>query len=390
MFTKDDLERLLSTNAAPAVSLFLPTHVAGREIRQDPIRLKNLLGSVMDQLTSSGMRRPDAEAMLAAANRLVEDANFWRHQDRGLAVFAGPGVAEHYRVPMELKEEAVVGSAFALRPLLPLLAADEAFMILALSAGRSRLYAATRNGLAEEEVDGMPTGVQEIHGETDYDENNLHSAPPARHAGRRNSGVSMVKTHNFGEDPEELRHAHLIEYLRRVSSAVDRHLATFQGPLVLFAEEEIQGQIRSMPAPRALLDERIVGNPDAVTEEELHRRAYELVAPRFEQGRRDAIDRFRALHGDAGTAGRTATRMEEVVGAARHARIDTLLVTEGERVWGRYDEAADRVTAGSNGEDRIDLLEFAVAQTLTQGGTVHVVGRDDLPHGLRAAAILRY
>jgi len=82
--------------------------------------------------------------------------------------------------------------------------------------------------------------------------------------------------------------------------------------------------------------------------------------------------------------------MEEVVSAARHARIDTLLVTEGERVWGLYDEAADRVTAGSGGEGRIDLLEFAVAQTLTQGGTVHVVGRDDLPHGMRAVAILRY
>lgn len=389
MFTKDDLGRLLSTNAAPAVSLFLPTHVAGREIRQDPIRLKNLLGSAMDQLTGGGMRRPDAEAMLAAANRLVEDANFWRHQDRGLAVFAGPGGTEHFRVPMALTEEAVVGPAFSLRPLLPLLAADEAFMILALTAGRSRLFSATRNGLAEEEVEGMPTGVQEIHGETDYDENNLHSAPPARHAGRRGSAVSMVKTHNFGEDPEELRHAHLIEYLRRVSAAVDRHLNTFHGPLVLFAEEEIQGQIRAMAAPRALLDDRVVGNPDAVTEEELHSRAYQVVAPRFEQGRLDAVGRFRAMHGDSASAGRTATRMEEVVSAARHARIDTLLVTDGERVWGRYDESADKVTTG-NGDDRIDLLEYAVAQTLTQGGTVHVVGRDDLPQGVRAAAILRY
>lgn len=39
MFSKSDLDQLITEEAAPAVRL-LPTHVAGREIPQHPIRLR--------------------------------------------------------------------------------------------------------------------------------------------------------------------------------------------------------------------------------------------------------------------------------------------------------------------------------------------------------------
>jgi hypothetical protein len=37
-------------DARPADSIYLPTHIAGREIPQDPIRLKNLLSSAEERL----------------------------------------------------------------------------------------------------------------------------------------------------------------------------------------------------------------------------------------------------------------------------------------------------------------------------------------------------
>lgn len=40
MFSRNDLDELVAMDARPAISIYLPTHVAGREIRQDPIRLK--------------------------------------------------------------------------------------------------------------------------------------------------------------------------------------------------------------------------------------------------------------------------------------------------------------------------------------------------------------
>ena len=50
MFSRSDLDELVAMDARPAVSIYLPTHIAGREIPQDPIRLKNLLSSAEERL----------------------------------------------------------------------------------------------------------------------------------------------------------------------------------------------------------------------------------------------------------------------------------------------------------------------------------------------------
>jgi hypothetical protein len=67
----------------------LPTHIAGRGIRQHPIRLKNLLSSAADRLAAT-WRRPEIEDFLGPAESLVGDEEFWRHQQQGLAVFLAP------------------------------------------------------------------------------------------------------------------------------------------------------------------------------------------------------------------------------------------------------------------------------------------------------------
>ena len=72
-------------------SVYLPTHTAGREIRQDPIRLKNPLDQAEKKLADAGYRHAECEAMLRPARALVSDGSFWRHQKRGLAAFAAPG-----------------------------------------------------------------------------------------------------------------------------------------------------------------------------------------------------------------------------------------------------------------------------------------------------------
>ncbi|CAO3373470.1 baeRF3 domain-containing protein [Azospirillum argentinense] len=391
MFCKHDLERLLTVDAAPAVSIFLPTHIAGRDIRQDVIRLRNLLAKAQDQLCEKhGLRRPDAEAFLKPASDLLEQGEFWRHMDRGLAIFLARGVSAIHRVPVELPEEVVVNARFTLRPLLPLLADDGTFMILAVTAGRARLFCATRHGIAEEDA-GLPQGVAEIHAETNF-ESNLHSAPPARHADRTDrGGVSMVKTHNFGEDPEGLRKAHLIEYLGRVAGRARDHLKPFRGPLVLVADEEVQGHLRKDAHLQGALDEGVVTNPDALDVEELHRRAYAVVRPMFESTRRTAVERFKALHGDRNTAERTTTRAEDVMVAAREGRVGVLLVAGNEKVWGHFREDYHRAFPLHHETDgAIDLVEEAATETLLRGGEVHVVTKEELPSGASTAAILRF
>ena len=44
LLPRRELEGLILEREGPCVSIFLPTHRAGAETQQDPIRLKNLLG----------------------------------------------------------------------------------------------------------------------------------------------------------------------------------------------------------------------------------------------------------------------------------------------------------------------------------------------------------
>jgi len=59
MIDNEGLRALLRSEHEHAVSIFLPTHVAGREIRQDPIRCRVLLDDAAARLLRAGVRRPE-------------------------------------------------------------------------------------------------------------------------------------------------------------------------------------------------------------------------------------------------------------------------------------------------------------------------------------------
>ena len=63
--TKGELLEIAYAATEPAVSIFMPTHHAGAaEIRQDPIRLNNLLNEAETRLTGRGFGRSWAGSSL--------------------------------------------------------------------------------------------------------------------------------------------------------------------------------------------------------------------------------------------------------------------------------------------------------------------------------------
>ena len=378
MFSRRDLDELVAIEAAPAVSVYLPTHRAGREIRQDPTRLKNLLSAAAEKLAAS-LRKPKIDALLAPAEALVGDDDFWRHQEDGLAIFLAPGFHRVHKLPIPVSEELVVGDHFCIRPLLALLEDAGAFWLLTISAKRTRVYRASRWSFSEAPEINLPQGVGEIRGMTDYQETE-YAAP----VGRRGT---LAHAQSFGEAPEELRKSELIEFLRRIAAAFDSHLKRDPAPVILAAHPEIQGHFREIAGWKEISPSGISENPDGLSEDELHRRAYALVEPKVAEARAAALDRLNALL----PAGKATTKPEEIVKGARYARVDTLFLPGGEHLWGRFDENEDRVIAhGSAADGDIDLLDYAALMTLRHGGSVSLVERSALPPPGLSAAILRY
>jgi hypothetical protein len=261
------------------------------------------------------------------------------------------------------------------------LIAEEA--IPAVSARRARLFDAGRYRMTERRDVALPQGVGTVASETTY-ENTRQASPATR--GRAAAQGGITKTHNLGEDPEELRKAELVEYLRRVDDAVDHEAKAGGKPVVLAAHPEIQGHFRALARQTALVAPGIPENPDSLDDAELHRRAWAAMEPRRSSGRAARQDRLDQALNDG--SGRATSEIADIVPAARGGRVDTLFVAGDAHLWGKIDDAGTVLPQSEDGTAE-DLLDDATIATLLQGGRVEVLPQDRLA-GSIAAAILRY
>src|SRR5437868_7765299 len=214
MFLRHDMDELLAFDKSPAISIYLPTHAAGREVRQDAIRLRKTLSEAAKRLGACDMRGPEIDRLLRPARRLVDDEEFWRHQEQGLAIFLGTGFERIHQVPVAVPEELTIASHFCIKPLLRLLDGAGSFWVLTVSAARTRLFQGSRWTFAEVTGLDLPQGLAEIWGETEYEE--AHKASPTGRNLRASGGVA--NTQAFGETPGELHKTQLIELLRRIAA----------------------------------------------------------------------------------------------------------------------------------------------------------------------------
>lgn len=382
MFTSADLTRLTATETAPAVSIFLQTHPTGKEVRQDPIRLRNLLADARSRLVDAGQTEAAADDLLRPATDLLEDREFWQHQSTGLALFLADGQLNEYRVPLTFDDLVVVGSAFHIRPLLPVLAADGHFAVLTLTSEKARFYTGSRHELVEVTAAGLP---ERDSVENDY-ENPVQASPPARpNVGSANISNAQV----YGDGPPDYRKALLQEYVAEVAKAVDKRLSAQPQPLVLIADAEVGGHFQQASDLDTLLAGFVETNPGSLDARALHESAYPQVKDRLDHDRAEALSRA-AEH--LGRGDSTATsQLPDVVRAAHRGQIDTLLLSDCDPIWGAYDLAADRLETGPAFEaSGDDLLGVAAIQTLQHGGSVHMMTAGELPGDADAVALLRF
>ena len=385
MFTRSDLFELMDAAPELGVSIFLPTHVRGAEIRQDPIRLKNLAAKAREQLEAAGLSRGQADEFLAPAIALVDDYTSWQHQDRGLALFLDGIQVRRYKLPIPLAEQVVVSKGFHLKPLLPALTADGAFHVLTITADEVRLYDASRFALSEVSSDDLPENLVEVTGESDY-ENPVQAAPVAR---PHTAGISIGNAQVYGDSPEDWRKGRLVEYVRQITSALQDRLAADAVPVVLVADAATGGHFRKLTNLGSLLAGVVETNPAVMDAAALHEAAYALVQPRFDADRQAVRERFAALHG-SGDA-RAAAGAEAVLSAAEEGRVDTLLLAEGTSVPGDDGTTTDEVaTDHEAAEAGAHLLDPAAVWTLRQGGNVYILSVEEMPVVSSMAAILRY
>jgi hypothetical protein len=373
LFTRANLRSLVADHAQPCVSIFMPTHRGGSQ--EDPIRFRKLVARAHEGLIAYGLRTSQARDLLAPLHSLLEDASFWANQCDGLAVFLARDFLRVYRLPWTFAEELEVGGFFLVAPLLPLLHGDGRYYVLALSQNSVRLFQGTRFTVSPVDLKGVPHSLAEALRTHDRDEVLTYHAQPTA------GGSWGAIFHGLGLDDAK---DNQVRYFQAIDRGLHEVLREERAPLVVAAVEYLAALYREVNTYPHLLKQAIEGNPDRLSEAELHARAWALVEPGFQEAQRRAV----RLYHQAAAAGSATADVFRIIPAAYRGEVETAFVALGQHLLGVLDPNTNEVslhTPPAPGDE--DLLNFTAIHTLRHGNTVYAVRPEDLPAGQFLAAI---
>lgn len=386
LVTYAQLRRLLEADASPCVSIFMPTHRQGRDTRQDPTHLKNLLREAEEKLVAQGMRGTEARDLLEPARLLLDDLNFWQFNDQGLAIYMGKGFFRAYKLPVDVDDTCFVNTRFEIKPLLPLLE-GKLFYVLALSLNGSRLLECTPHGC---NLIPLPEDValskERALGGEDEKQTTLQRNDGGRStgpAGQRQAG----NTHGQAEEIQQQLAEDEKFYFRQLDDGVRRVLNDGDAPLVIAGVDKKVSFYKEVSQLKHIAEDHIQGNPEHVDNGALHDKAMQILEPMWHA----ELNRQQEQYGNATGKGLASNDVQEIVRESATGRVGILFVSPKATYYGKFDENAQVAKpADADDPEAEDLIDRATVNALMTGAQVVVCDPEQVPGNRELGAIYRY
>ncbi len=366
----------LGAATGPCLSILIPIDSAHGQTAQNSIRLKNGIEAAKKLLADKGV---DPKPLIESIQAITEDLK-WTGQ--GLAVYCSPDLCRAFELAFTVTDSVMVGDHFYVKPLIPLLNADQPFYILALSQKHPRLLRCTEQSSEEVELpQSAPTSLwnDKQSDQPDHDQDNHSSGGPDQ-GGMR--GVAFSTNTDSEDRPEYLAH-----FYKHVSEGVTALLKEEGAPVVIAGVDYETAAFRKVNVYPHLVADCVHGSADGLKRGELHKRALEAMKTHREVPLKAALARYDQLAGGE----RGSSTIKDIVAAAFDGRILDLVLAESAQYMGNFDEATHNVKGHKQPVDGDeDLLNAAALQTLMHAGQVYVVPPTQVPHGAPAVAVFRW
>ena len=359
------VDALMSIRGSGCVSIYLATDPAG-DSRAERIELGNLMTEAVTQLAAADHDRGEIADMQAMVDELLEDADFWAHQARSLAVFVTPGSLATYQLPNRLTNMVEVSDRLHLKPLLRSLTFPQAAYIVAISQNAVRILEVLPEG------DPVPVEVPDLPASA------VDAVGVPSISGRKPHGRVQ------GGEGQKMR---LGQYCRAVDQALRPVLVGRNIPLILAANQPLESIYRQWNTYPNLVDITMAGNPDNASDGDLAASAREVLDRVYA----DELAALNESFEQRASEGRTATDIADVARAATYGMVDTVFVDIDAVVPGFLDEDSGAVTfTDVNDAVAYGVVDEIARRTWLTGGRVLAVRRQDIPGGGDVAAILRW
>lgn len=376
-------EELAEVHQPHCVSIYIPTHRAGREnYEEDRIRFKDLLKSVKEELTERyGLSEDETDQYLKPVQDRVEDSMFWSYSGDGLAFFLSPQGVEFFRMPISFEPFYHISDHFYLHPILPFFQGDGRFYVLGVSEKKVRLWEGSRYRIREVALEEeLPSRIEEVFG-YDHEEKTLQER-----SFQGSSSQTVSHGHGEGKDEEKVE---LEKFLRELDRQLSGMLRDEQIPLVFCGLEHYFGLYKKVAHYRKLEENDLVkGDPASLEAEELHSKAWDIVRKEFDEDLEHYIQQYKDHMGGL----KAAYDNGRVVQASVEGRVEALFIESGSHIYGLYDSQDQSLRFDElKKPDNDDLVEVAAMNAYRKGGRVFVLSSERMPEsGTELNALLRY
>lgn len=401
---KEKFEQLAEIHDPHCVSIFIPTHRAGQEVKEglDQRGLKNQIKEAKKQLASYKMNNKDIDEYLKPVEDLLNDQGFWNYQSDGLAVFLSKKSFDYFTLPVTFEAFTYVDDHFYLKPLVPVLDQDRKYYLLALSLQEVRLFEAYPYELIEKDVEGLlPERLEDVvgydyrqkhqefrEGQTTFNKGMFKSrggTVSSNDSASSDQGKTMFHGHGAGKDDKK---DEILKFFRAVNEGVMEELHDKKAPLILASVDYLIPIYKEANDYKYLHDEHITGNPEYADLMVLHEKAMDLLQEHLNSEKNKKKEIF-----EQALSNKKASYDErEIVPAAINGRIDTLFIRNRESLWGVFDKKTNAIkTDDQETMNNSDLLNIAAIQTILHNGNVYLTDTEEMPESTsKLNAILRF
>jgi hypothetical protein len=373
--TLKDLKPMLSSEGlCLSIYISLSTAPNAQGIKTNSLLWREMIDELQGQVDKWGAEGRELLESVSDWNALTEDLEL---RGKSLAVFRSKDMFRVVFLQQETANRAEIGPQFYIRPLLPELAKDKLFYILALSQNDVRMLRCTLTSSEEVPLSGgVKTSFDDYQDMQKPDHNNKNRASPGPSSGSSKGIMQGTST------DAEARDEYLTHFYKQIGLGVFETLRGKTEPVVPVGVDYELALFRRVNSYPHLSEESVHGAPNGLKAGEMHARAIEALAKAYEK----KLDKVLAEY-DHKVGGGASNRLKDVVTAAHDGRVLTLVVSDSLTPTGTFDEATNQAIGGKGDQD---LVNDAAVQTILHAGNVLVAPNNKMPHGSPVAAVFRY
>lgn len=383
--TFEDIEKLGSVKDELCISIFLPTHRYGQEVnnKEDMLAFKSELQKISSKLSDHGHSEGEIKSLLKPAYELLNNQEYWRHLQDGLAVYISKDFFSNETYPVSFELKHFVAREFIITPLLPLLVNTEEFYILNLDRDGIDLYKADQFNIQKEDMpsDLIPKDMKQVMKYFEFEKHFDGKPMPSAES-------PSITTHGHRQEIDQ-DYKYLQEYLNEVSQGLDTFLGEERIPLVLAGGVEIQALYRNSSHYSNIHPEGVQGNFSDISKDDLHKKAWSIIKDTIERPMRNDIKKYEAW---AGT-GKTSYDLHDIYTAVVGGRVESICIDKCFQAWGNYNEYEITEVHQNQHDDDMDLTNTIAYHCLAHNGKVIPMNKEELPEkevDVHITAVYRY